>query len=267
MKRIREKLSNNRGASLIFALLVFLLCAFAGAAALTAAASNAGRFTHAEHDQQNYLSVASAAELLREELEAPQLECTLVYKETYSWDNQGGEPTYSYELGTTSCKWSEDGEETDAELLLKTLMEAYCREVFEATIVPSEWYENMQDQNPEFMIPVLDDAYERTLTVEASEEAEGLDKNLEKVQATISLNPSTFALTIVLGAGEDRSALAYQTTILIPAETSSFIESKAETRGDQSGADKGETITTTTLTFTLGWANSEAIVIQNWEEQ
>ena len=37
MKRISEKLKSRRGASMVFALLVFLLCLLAGTAALTAA--------------------------------------------------------------------------------------------------------------------------------------------------------------------------------------------------------------------------------------
>ena len=63
-----RKIVNDRGVSILIALVVFLLAALTGTAVLTMATSNAGRFTHAREDQQRYLSVASAVQLIREEL-------------------------------------------------------------------------------------------------------------------------------------------------------------------------------------------------------
>lgn len=59
-----KKIFDRRGASLFIALLVFFLAALSGTVALTMAASNAGRYTHETENQQSYLSVASAANLI-----------------------------------------------------------------------------------------------------------------------------------------------------------------------------------------------------------
>lgn len=68
MRRVKEKLHSRSGASILFAILIFMLCVLAGTAALTAAGANAGRYTHLEAEQQEYLSVASAVQLLKEEI-------------------------------------------------------------------------------------------------------------------------------------------------------------------------------------------------------
>lgn len=69
MNNLFSKLNNRRGASILLALLLFLICALAGAAALTAASANIGRFSYLEQDQQQYLAVSSAAKLLRSQLD------------------------------------------------------------------------------------------------------------------------------------------------------------------------------------------------------
>lgn len=68
MKVICKKLNNRRGASLLLALLVFLICSMAGMGALTAASANAGRYQYAEKEEQAYLAVTSAARLVGETL-------------------------------------------------------------------------------------------------------------------------------------------------------------------------------------------------------
>ena len=59
------------------ALLLFLICALAGAAALTAAGSNIGRYSYLEEDQQQYLAVSSAAKLFREQLDGLEAEAEI----------------------------------------------------------------------------------------------------------------------------------------------------------------------------------------------
>lgn len=65
---LAKKLKSNRGVSILMGLVLFLVCCAVGAAALTSAASNVGRYSHLRQDQQRYLSVASAARLVRDEL-------------------------------------------------------------------------------------------------------------------------------------------------------------------------------------------------------
>lgn len=85
MKKAFKKLNNRRGASILIALLLFLICALAGAAAITAAASNMGRYEYLIKNQQTYLSVSSAARLFRDSLE--NVEAKAVFEATATADN------------------------------------------------------------------------------------------------------------------------------------------------------------------------------------
>ncbi len=67
MQKIKQKLNSKRGVSIVMALLLALVCLFAGAAALTAASANIGRYSHLRKDNQEYLSISSAAKLLSEQ--------------------------------------------------------------------------------------------------------------------------------------------------------------------------------------------------------
>ena len=68
MKHIYEKLKSSCGASMIFALLIFVMCVLAGTVALSAASANVGRYTHLVQEQRQYFSVASALELFQSQL-------------------------------------------------------------------------------------------------------------------------------------------------------------------------------------------------------
>lgn len=82
MKKIREKLRSQSGASILIALLFFLLCAMVGASVLMAAASNAGKSRSSREEQQKYLTLSSALQLVCDELTAA--EYTGKYDYTYT---------------------------------------------------------------------------------------------------------------------------------------------------------------------------------------
>ena len=66
MKEIKEKLRSERGASISYALLLFLVCAVVGSVVLVAATSASGRLSGLAETDQRYYSVTSAAELIRD---------------------------------------------------------------------------------------------------------------------------------------------------------------------------------------------------------
>ena len=68
MKRLREKLRSQRGASILLALLMLLVCMMVGSSVLAAAASNAGKIQSNRVEQQKYLTLSSAIQLIAEEL-------------------------------------------------------------------------------------------------------------------------------------------------------------------------------------------------------
>ncbi len=79
-KRILKKLNSRRGASLTFALLLFLVCAAVGSVVLTAATATAGRASGNYEYDQRYYAVMSAADLLRDTLELDDQTVTILFQ-------------------------------------------------------------------------------------------------------------------------------------------------------------------------------------------
>ncbi len=68
MRMIFQKLHSRRGASMLISLLFFMVCLTVGSLILGGASASAAKSEGRNADQQNYLAVASAARLLRDEL-------------------------------------------------------------------------------------------------------------------------------------------------------------------------------------------------------
>ena len=68
-KTIKNKICSESGASITFALLLFLVCAVTGALILVASTAASGRMSHTAKMDQQYYSVTSAAGLLQEVIE------------------------------------------------------------------------------------------------------------------------------------------------------------------------------------------------------
>lgn len=73
MRTIKNKLNSERGASLTFALLLFLVCAVVGSAVLVAGTAASGRMSRIAEMDQRYYSVNSAARLLIELMETDMI--------------------------------------------------------------------------------------------------------------------------------------------------------------------------------------------------
>ena len=68
MNRIKKKLNSERGASITWALLIFLVCTVVGSAVLVAGTAAAGRMSKLAESDQRYYAVTSAAGLLSDVL-------------------------------------------------------------------------------------------------------------------------------------------------------------------------------------------------------
>lgn len=101
--RILAKLRSQRGASILFALLFFIVCAVIGSMVLAAGAAAAGRLADMEKMDQRYFAVTSAAKVLEHQLNDPSAVVTRRKVE---------DPDTSTEV------WTVDGEqkETDASI-------------------------------------------------------------------------------------------------------------------------------------------------------
>ena len=81
-RMMSAKIRSNRGASLIFALLLFLVCTVIGSVVLAAGTASAGRMSKLGESDQRYYSVASAAQLLARELTDKEIRIVRTRQET-----------------------------------------------------------------------------------------------------------------------------------------------------------------------------------------
>lgn len=70
MEALKRKLNSRRGASILLALLFMLMCILVAASVVMAAASNAGKIKSNKEEQQKYLTLSSAVNLLVDELQS-----------------------------------------------------------------------------------------------------------------------------------------------------------------------------------------------------
>lgn len=82
MKRLSKKLHSECGASILMALLLLLVCMMVAASILGAAASNAGKYRSNRVEQQKYLTLSSALNLVIDEIK--QAKYTWGYT-VYEW--------------------------------------------------------------------------------------------------------------------------------------------------------------------------------------
>ena len=76
LRKLKQKLKSQTGASITFALLLFLVCAVVGSVVLTAGTAAAGRMSELAKMDQRYYSVTSAAQLLRDTMDGKQVTVT-----------------------------------------------------------------------------------------------------------------------------------------------------------------------------------------------
>ena len=96
MQAVRNKIRSRRGASLTFALLLFLVCAVIGSVVLTAGTVAAGRMAQVAEMDQRYYSVNSAARLLIDLIDGKEV--TIVEIIEKNDDGSTPSPEYKYSV-------------------------------------------------------------------------------------------------------------------------------------------------------------------------
>ena len=113
MRTIKNKLNSQRGASLTFALLLFLVCAVVGSAVLVAGTAASGRMSRIAEMDQRYYSVNSAARLLIE-----LMETDMIY---YRVEEPAGETQSDSDYTFYNIGKDNEGKETEVEITSPTL--------------------------------------------------------------------------------------------------------------------------------------------------
>lgn len=98
MDRLTQKLNSERGASITFALLLFLVCAVISSIVIVAASAASGRMAKAAEMDQRYYAVNSATELLKDTIDGQTVSVVSVMPKTSvaTYDASGnlvGSPT------------------------------------------------------------------------------------------------------------------------------------------------------------------------------
>ncbi len=78
MHKLKQKLKSQTGASITFALLLFLVCAVVGSAVLVAGTAAAGRMSKVAEMDQRYYAVNSAARLLMDQIAGEKNTATIM---------------------------------------------------------------------------------------------------------------------------------------------------------------------------------------------
>lgn len=230
MNPISRKLNSRRGASILIALLLFLVCAFVGAAVLTSAYHNASRASAVRREQQAYLAAASAAELVKEAVTNTGIEMqykTYAWVRTDYWTDEDGKPQSSTTTGTNSPTVNISAEYSGA---LKVIGEQVFH-FFEASNLGTP----------------LTEAWTGALSLSLAEYPE-----LENVTGSVSVAPD-YSVTVVLGnkPGQEGDAPANELKLTFKAQSKTSDPSVSS--DTVTGDGYSVTTTTTTTTTTVTW--------------
>ena len=127
---VSKKLRSNDGATLLFALLFFVVCAVAGSIAMSSASGFTGSLVNVRDTDAEYYAVSSAAKYLIDALAGSEFTIADKKTETYKSGNES-EPTSTYDAPTITYKDGElkqtpsEGEESGDSLVLNKLKECF----------------------------------------------------------------------------------------------------------------------------------------------
>ena len=275
MRKGVRKLKGTRGAAIMIALIIFLLCALAGASAFFMAASNAGRYSHS--NEQEYYSVSSAALMLVEmldELQYTSQQVTFDYGRSWSYET-GADPTapenqhavvdkYTLTIPPAADPGAGKGTMSGPTHRMKNLgiydvICAQCDKLVSLN-VPNEWYARVADvagspKKPETVESV---SYEFTMKVE-----DGSGNPNEKygtVSCKLVMNANYNLLLTCNGGNSEYAITVYWVADVDPAKaagTPKYVYADAETDGSYK---KGTMTQRDTLQVTAIWKKEKVTI-------
>lgn len=202
MKTLREKLHNQRGASILLALLFLLVCMMVAASVLMAAVSNAGKIRSNYEEQQRYLALSSALRLVAGELERAeyrgQYKFNLWSETKKEEDGTVSDPQYYYsvtqEEGFFTCgelaKLNADGTpDEDPVLTFRKELDGLFAKEFTGTGYKTEVETAPLPTNPPSVLGSTPDVTTRVLTVTVEGDTE-IEEKFGPVRVDVDMNQS-----------------------------------------------------------------------------
>lgn len=260
MKNDFAKLNFRRGASIMIALIIFLLCALAGVSAFLMAATNVGRYAHTE--EQEYYSVSSAALMVVDMLDGLKYESgkiTYVYERFWEFVN-GSQRTASNKYTLTLPEggtWSANSEAStlrDSSLQLCNTILSRCNELI-PYFVPGEWYDGVKNNEGAPKKPEKDLApVEFNFTVTVPD-----DNRFGTVKCKLVMNTSyDLNLTFSGEDGEYAISVYWQATLNQTKTAGKPIYDYTTPTGDQ--YTNGHLTQTNELTITAKWEKDNVTI-------
>ncbi len=246
LKSLQIKLRSESGASVVMALLLFLVCSVVGALVLTAATAAAGRSAKLAESDGRYYSVASAAELLSKELDGSTVR--IVRTQTVTTTNAsiftvtpGGiiesvqpeekNTVYTASAGTVSSVSDVEFKNNSVDSSSMSLLTALTSRL----IFPdgSSDPENMMD----YSFPCISSSFDQTVSLSAGDLPSGVDASTLNVNAVFSAQTNgTIIITLsnVNTSGSDKFQLKLtlkpsikETRVSDPKQESSNVTEKS----------------------------------------
>lgn len=130
MRAIQKKIQSQRGASITFALLLFLVCAVLSSVVIVAATTASGRMSRLAETDQRYYAVTSAAELLRDVMKEKTVSIVKVTKSysTVTYRDGVPEETVQNQNGAAAA------EPTTEEYIIANFEKTRASEIVEADL-------------------------------------------------------------------------------------------------------------------------------------
>ncbi len=268
LKKISNKIRSQRGASIIFALLLFLVCAALGSAVLIAGTAAAGRAADTAKMDQHYYAVTSAAGLLKDSLskqgpftvvreKTTTTEITTVLTIDENGNVTGTEPGGSTTL-STDYSLALDGEYISDDLTF--LEDISCR------IAGGDKYTDVMPDSAWAWEPSLPAEFEpRTISFTPAGENNPLSPGLNVEAEVIVTDDGVMEFTVssVVGADENDKDIYQVTFTLTPKfvthETSSeTVTGVSSTVGPENTVTETEDVVLTeTKTTVIKWTVSD----------
>lgn len=220
----------------MIALIIFLLCALAGASAFIMAASNAGRYSH-ENDQE-YYSVSSAALLMVEimdDLTYTSKEIKYDYERSWERLEDGSEHTTSE--GYTLTMPAETGEMTMAHSTLRNetkfklceTIKEQCDKLVRYLNVPDEWYLRVRGQEGAPTRPEKVDTVSFEFTITVQDNNKQNDERFGTVNCKLIMADNyNLLLTFDGGGGEYSITVYWVATVSADPKTNKPVYTYAE---------------------------------------
>ena len=268
MKHIYEKLKSSCGASMIFALLIFVMCVLAGTVALSAASANVGRYTHLVQEQRQYFSVASALELLQSQLddrvETNPIKVAVKYVEEEKWwyePDSATPPTYTLRSETTHAL------ELVPALPAGEKLDYYQYQLLEKCM-PAEWRTDWDALKTGISPTPL--SFEKKYKVHLDESTLGASppswsESLYPVDVTVNNGADDGNYTLEMHLTTE-SGDGYPLKVVWTGEADTDTKTETVTTGGKptdpgvTHDSEGKRTTTTTLTCTLRWSAEDRVI-------